>query len=181
MIITCCLLTFAYRLCWRCDPWCRWGARGWDRGCRRWRRTTPTESCLGGCSRIKDGFSSRSKKATCDVSEEDDHNLKEQIKSGQHSKEINCRLKCKIVENDINIKEMSLISRTFQGNFHCMLILSLALLLVFYQQRVDCCEEQAEIWETTLDNWKKNHMNKFDIHVAISRNRQCFPGWTIIN
>ena len=109
----------------------------------------------GGCWRIKDGFSSRSKRATCDVSEEDYHNLKEQIKSGQHTKKINCRLKCKIVLNVSNKKEISLISRIFQGNFHCMLILSLALLLVFYQQRVYCCEEKTEIWETTLDNWKK--------------------------
>ena len=152
MIITLWLLTFACRLCWRCDPWCRWGARGWDRGCRRWRRTTPTESCLRGCWRIKDGFLSRSKKATCDVSEEDYHNLKEQIKCGQHSKEINCRLNCRIVVNVSNTKDNSLAFRTFQGYFHCMLIMS----LVLYQQRVDCCEEQAEIWETTLDNWKKN-------------------------
>ena len=106
---------------------------------------------------FKDGFSSRSKKATCDVSEEDDHNLKEHIKSGQHSKEINCRLKCKIVVNVSNTKENSLAFRTFQGYFHCMLILSLVMLLVLYQQRVDSCKEKTEIWETTLDNWKNSH------------------------
>ena len=103
-------------------------------------------------------FLSSSKRATCDVSEEDGHNLKEQIKSGQHTKEINCRLKCKITVNVSNKKETSLAFRTFQGYFHCMLILSLAMLLVFYQQRVDCCEEQTEIWETSLDNWKKKIM-----------------------
>ena len=100
--------------------------------------------------------SSSSKRATCDVSEEDYHNLKEQIKSGQHTKKIDCRLKCKIVVYVSNKKEISLISRIFQGYFHCMLILSLVMLLVLYQQRVDCCEEQTKIWETTLDNWKKN-------------------------
>ena len=100
-------------------------------------------------------FSSCSKRATCDVSEEDGHNLKEQIKCGQHTKEINCRLKCKIVVNVSNKKEISLISRIFQGYFHCMLILSLVMLLVLYQQRVDCCEKQTEIWETMLDNWRK--------------------------
>ena len=37
-------------------------------------------------------------------------------------------------------------------------------------------------WDLGDNAWQleKNHMNKFYIRMAKSRNRQCFPGWTII-